>query len=441
MIRKTLIIFILLFSILISGCSNNLQGVNSAEFYKRKDMVEDWVIKSPIVSEGKGEVKVISERLLKKTKIVQAPIAGSVYHLYQDLALKREDGFFPMTTTSAEAQYLITASLIYKENKKPELKKRMALVADRLANKVFYSKLYENDIALIHRATMYDFNKSSWIEKKEEVYVEDILDTIYAISKYTEVTGNKKHYQKAIELSNSIVTIQKHIQKENNEIGGALFYRLVNYQNEDKYYPQFGVYPFNLTESVFNSLSSIYTLTGEEKFLNSRDKYLSWVLNNLKKEEFWYEIDIPYIGINNRGKGIMYSKETWGENNIIDSEQVIKMIYGLVKWDVKSASIFERISDTPIGKQKLSKWYIPQYVTANGTASFQGGTTVVPEIYLLSCLKLTGENEAVKGLMGRVCEEQETKGDIVSKGVWRESALTNIKNSLMIIEKIIEAFN
>lgn len=137
----------------------------------------------------------------------------------------------------------------------------------------------------------------------------------------------------------------------------------------------------------------------------------------------------------------MYSKETWGENNIIDSEQVIKMIYGLVKWDVKSASIFERISDTPIGKQKLSKWYIPQYVTANGTASFQGGTTVVPEIYLLSCLKLTGENEAVKGLMGRVCEEQETKGDIVSKGVWRESALTNIKNSLMIIEKIIEAFN
>lgn len=43
--------------------------------------------------------------------------------------------------------------------------------------------------------------------------------------------------------------------------------------------------------------------------------------------------------------------------------------------------------------------------------------------------------------MGRVCEEQETKGDIVSKGVWRESALTNIKNSLMIIEKIIEAFN
>ena len=79
MIRKTLIIFILLFSILISGCSNNLQGVNSAEFYKRKGMVEDWVIKSPIVSEGKGEVKVISERLLKKTKIIQM-VYSSICH-------------------------------------------------------------------------------------------------------------------------------------------------------------------------------------------------------------------------------------------------------------------------------------------------------------------------------------------------------------------------
>ena len=124
-----------------------------------------------------------------------------------------------MTTTSAEAQYLITASLIYKKNKKPELKKRMVLVADRLANKVFYSKLYENDIALIHRATMYDFNKSSWIEKKEEVYVEDILDTIYAISKYTEVTGNKA-YQKAIELSNSIVTIQNIFKKKTMKLVG-----------------------------------------------------------------------------------------------------------------------------------------------------------------------------------------------------------------------------
>lgn len=438
MIRKTLIIFILLFSILISGCSNNLQGVNSAEFYKRKGMVEDWVIKSPIVSEGKGEVKVISERLLKKTKIVQAPIAGSVYHLYQDLALKREDGFFPMTTTSAEAQYLITASLIYKENEKPELKKRMALVADRLANKVFYSKLYENDIALIHRANMYDFDKSSWVEKIEEVYVEDILNTIYAFCRYAEVTGDKKYYPKAIELADSIITIQKYISKEDNQNNGALFYRLVNYQKENRYYPNFGIYPFNLTEAVYNSLSSIYTLSKKDEYLNSRDKYMSWVLNNLKKEDMWYDIGIPYVGKNEKDKGLMYSEETWGNNTIIESTQVLKMMNGLAKWDINTMSLFDKTLETSIGTKKVSKWYIPQYVGANGMVTFKGDATVVPETYLLSYMKLKGNEEAVKGLAKRICEEQNTKGDNVVKGVWRESALTNITNSLIIVEKLIE---
>lgn len=437
---KKLFVLLLLLSTIISGCSTDSQVVNSTEFCKRKDMVENWLINSPIVSNGKGEVKVIYEKVLTKTQKVKAPVAGSVYHLYQDLALKREDGFFPITTTTAEAQYLITASYLYEETKDTKLKERMDSVANRLSNKIFYSNLYENKLALIHRANMYDFDKSSWVEKIEEVYVEDILNTIYAFCRYTEVTGDKKYYPKAIELADSIIAIQKYISKEDNQNNGALFYRLVNYQKENRYYPNFGIYPFNLTEAVYNSLSSIYTLSKKDEYLNSRDKYMSWVLNNLKKEDMWYDIGIPYVGKNEKDKGLMYSEETWGNNTIIESTQVLKMMNGLAKWDINTMSLFDKTLETSIGTKKVSKWYIPQYVGANGMVTFKGDATVVPETYLLSYMKLKGNEEAVKGLAKRICEEQNTKGDNVVKGVWRESALTNITNSLIIVEKLIEVF-
>ena len=53
-------------------------------------------------------------------------------------------------------------------------------------------------------------------------------------------------------------------------------------------------------------------------------------------------------------------------------------------------------------------------------------------------MMLMGNEEAVKGLAKRICEEQNNKGDNVVKGVWRESALTNITNFLIIVEKLIE---
>ena len=218
---------------------------------------------------------------------------------------------------------------------------------------------------------------------------------------------------------------------------GSLYYRLVNYTNKEQYYPSWSIYPFTFTESIHRTFTIAYDFIGEDIILEHRDSYLNWVLLKIKEDKFWTEVGIPFVGVNEENEPLMYSQDLWGKDRLINSEEVLKMIYGLSKWDSDLGEMFEGIFETPLGNQKLSKWYIPQYVRQNGFASFQGVLTVIPETYLLLYVDIQGREEIFEGVLEEILKHQRLAGDEVSKGIWRERELTNIKDSLITIEKLI----
>lgn len=441
--KFSLVIILLSVALMAGGCTSYFYGysnVTTNEINERKGLAVEWLSTAPFISAGEGEVTVLYDGVFKKTEVVPQPPKGSVFLLYQDIASKSRDGFFPFTSTEAESQFLITAAEIYENIKSSGLLDRMKTVGDRLIDKIFYSKVYDKDVALIHRMTFFNFETDAWEEKIQEVYTEDMLDTATALIKLSQITGDNKYDTSAKELLDTVITLQKIAKRDNKkDLDGALYFRVVNYYNDSEYHPSWDVFPIMITESVYDAFTAAYKYSNDKKYLQVRDEYFIWAETQVNSEKFWNKYGMPYLGVDGYGNPIRYTQEKWSADSEVDTERTLRMIYGLCKWKPESGQNYIRILDTPLGKKALYKWYIPQYLNDTGDPTFfTGELAVIPKIYLNLYMNNIGRNKERNEIILELVGEQRLVGDNIAKGVWTEGVFTNIKSSLSIMRALNE---
>lgn len=269
--KFSLVIILLSVALMVAGCTSYFYGysnVTTNDINERKGLAVEWLSSAPFISTGEGEVTVLYNGVFKKTEVVPQPPKGSVFLLYQDIATKSRDGFFSFTSTEAESQYIITGAEVYENIKSNELLERMKAVGDRLIDKIFYSKVYDKDVALIHRMTSFNFETDTWEEKIHEVYTEDMIDTATALINLSQITGDNKYFASAKELLDTVITLQDIVKKDNKRtLDGALYFRVVNYFNDSEYHPSWDVFPIMITESVYDAFTAAYKYSNDKKYL------------------------------------------------------------------------------------------------------------------------------------------------------------------------------
>lgn len=441
--KRYLILFISLV-FLLTGCSSYFHGktevIKEREVQHRIKDLLTWLEEAPIVSNGTDKVKVLTEDGMWTKKVVSPP-KGSVFLIYQDIAAKQRDGFFSFTSTQSESQYLIALSQAYKETKDRDLLQKGKLVAERLSDKIFFKNIKNTQgvNALIPRLTKYDFDSKQWVDKKEEVYTEDILTTALALMKYSEVTNTSKYDNDIEGLLNTITVLQKQIENEQSDfLHGGLYHYVYNYDNESNYKPSWNEYPLTLSADVYDTLTVAHNYFDDYKYVSIRNDYLGWVEDKTRESNYWTKNGLPHLSVNGRGDFVLDLNKEYTKEKKISTENINKMLYGLVKWKPELSSYYSENLNKEVHVSFMGNWDMSETLNSKALPTFSGENISVHKGYLAYYMKTLGKEEVSEEIILDIFNSQRMKGDDVSRGVWTEGVLTNIRQASILIRMLYE---
>lgn len=404
-------LFILLISVLCASVF-----ANGCDFLDSKQ----WLDKGSFISKGTGSIKV-STGNNKVRKVGPAP-EGSVYTSYEDVAFNFNDSFSSTTSTRAEAKYLLAGS---------SNKDNVIAVADCLLSKIHRVKVYDKYMYVISPAYAYNFASGAWEEELGTIYTEDLLCASDSLYEAYTATGDSKYCTAATNLSNSVLELQNIISKDDNSIAGALPYAL--YEDSNSYTTSWNRFPLFFSHKIFENMNRAYSTTSNVKFIESANKYNSFVSEILSNENF-SKNGLPVLGIDQHRNALFYYEDTWYNVSSNDSRydliRGLETLTGLLKWDSSS------LQDYNMSRIITHSVLNTSYLTSSGKVPVKSLYNYTSTAKQLELSKLLSNNSMEEKLLKTLYKSISKSKNKLVNGTWKEACTVNFEQNFDIIKSI-----
>lgn len=425
-----LVISVIALSSVLVGCNNELFKTHTMsdlnEMKERKGYVEEWLDNGKFISNGKN-VQILTENGMGH-EIVKAAPKGTIFTHYQDIATKKRDGFLPFATTENEAHYLqltdTACNWLDCDNRD-----NAELVAKRLVNKIEEVEIQgmQGKHAVIHRATMYDYVEEKWIEHKEEIYLEDMIDTANGLLQFASRYNEPKYEENAHKLLDTVLALQGNIiETQDKNLHGGLYTNL-NMNSKEEFVPSYNSYSLALVYE----LSEIEALVKENQYKPLFNRFKTFMENHLN-ENIKVSNNLLYVALDGNGDYAKNDIYSFSEDSDVQTEKMFKVIAGIGTWFPNKENLVPHFDVNTLFTTEL---------TDKGNPKLKGTPTILPNVYYLRYLNSTDTNSSfVKDWAMASMGKQKVKGTEEVKGAWLEGVLSHNRNSFEMIQAISEVY-
>lgn len=395
----------------------------------RFDNALEWVLKSKMVVDNP------SDPIYDQT----TPPMGGVF-----LNFNIDNGqFVRRIHVPSAAEYVKLTSDLAKIGYEENVITRLKRVSDFLLASTATVSLDNRTVTVVAPVWLYKENVG-WVPIVEEFYTRDTLNVAQALLQAYQVTKFDGYASKAKELLDTAIFLQS-LEDEEVKGGelpqwtsGSLPWMMYNYEARSNYEVTFKDLDLSLTDVIWGALTLGYNILGDEKYLNSRDRYFEFISRSYQQSE---NIRYPYQFISDRAGGGLYfanfnsvDKE-WGPQEPFTTDMGFYQVTGLLINENENLKILGRKFLNELSLLQKGFYFEDSYYP-NGEPVGYGNATLDTAQYL-AVLKLE-ENDVLndqitEAIFQLQLHDSTDVGRMVYNGAWEWSPGSGLVESMATI--------
>lgn len=432
--QKRVILLLILFSILLTGCGFEKQRqswivnlLNENYVDERVQLINEWYADSFFVVTGKSTVPIKNT----KGRIVRVttPSVGSIYHYYTNEYNTNKKIYYSSEVNSeTEHLYVISATKLFNIGENEKLDRSLNLVLDKINTSLV--EIENEKIWGIPKKEYYNDKTKTWEFDLSVFETKDLLNGLEALLRGKEYF-NTDIYDKTI---NKIYNTLENMQINQGVLLGAIS-SSIYIDNKNVSFSE--VFPLYFTES-FYTLNKLDNKRINSMYVN----YMKFAEKKISSDTNWSEKNVPFTGVTKEDKRFVYSdyKNKWNTETG-NMEDMLSMIYGLYLYDEQHSDLVGKILDGAMFDWANVKLGKPIEIKMSNQISKNKKGTLTPYFYLSEFEKINNNNEDRILLMYDLIRKQNTDGNKLQKGAIEvDYGTTLITETFKIVNQLIDVY-